>query len=321
MATVPCVCVGGGGGCKVTNTTVAEYLSAFGYVYNDSDPLNDTYQSIISSVATKNNLGSNTAWKALCEACLRARALLYCSNTPGDCGTTRQAVNTAALQNLQTLGVAGSLAGQGIKIGSEIASLAGLGGTLLSGITFGASALLQGILQIFQNHAAAEQKQATALCQLCPQVTAAIISTDAAIYAGSDSQSAGIANIQTIATQFRTAVQPLTHGDDAFFGYSAICDALALESNYTYMLAFSGQSTPVTAAEPVNPATQTTASATVTSASGVGAQNIPVASTGINAAIVPQTNLLSSLPSYIWLLLGAAVIIAFMGGERSQEAA
>jgi hypothetical protein len=319
----PCVCVGGGGGCSVATTTVQEYLAAFGYTYNPSDPLSDTYQSIMAAVVTKDNPSGNVAaWKALCEACLRARGLLYCSNTPGDCGTTRQSVNQAALTNLQTLGVTGTIAGQGIKIGSEIASLAGAGGTLLSGVTFGASALLSGILTILQKHAQAEQNQATVLCQLCPQVTAAIIATDAAIYAGSDSQSAGIANVQEIAAQFRTAVTPFTHGADAFAGYAAICDALAMESSYLYMIAFSGQQTPTSEAEPVATATQTPASAVVVGSTAIASQNIPIASTGINAAVVPVTSLLTSLPSWIWIVLAAIVFIAFSGGRESvQEAA
>jgi hypothetical protein len=319
-ATVPCVCVGGGGGCSVANTTVEEYLAAFGYTYNPSDPLADTYQTIMAAIVTKDSPSGNVAaWKALCEACLRARGLLYCSNTPGDCGTTHQATNQAALSNLQTLGVTGQIAGTGIKIGSEVASLAGAGGALLSGVTFGASALLQGILAIFQNHAAAEQKQATALCQLCPQVTAAIIATDAAIYAGSDSQSAGIANVQTVAAQFRAAVAPLTHGEDAFAGYAAICDALAMQSSYLYMIAFSGQSTPVQAAEPVATATQTQASAAVTGATAISDANVAIASTGINAAILPASNLLSSLPSWVWIVfVGMGILLV---SQRQEVAA
>lgn len=315
-----CVCVGGGGGCSVASTTVEQYLSAFGYVYNSSDPLADTYQSIMSAVLTMDGSPSNVnAWKALCEACLRARGLLYCSNNPGDCGTTRQATNQAALSNLKSLGITGQIAGQGISIGSEIASLAGQAGGILSAATFGASALLTGILTILQNHAKAEANQANVLCELCPQVTAAIISTDAAIYAGSDSQQAGIANVQEIAAQFRATVAPLTHGQDAFAGYSAICDALAMQTSYLYMIAFSGQQTPVQSAEPVAVATQTAASAGVVAASGISDANIPLASTGVNAALAPSPSLFSSLPSWVWLVVAAVAILFFVGPKRVAE--
>jgi hypothetical protein len=321
VATTPCVCVGGGGGCSVANTTVEEYLAAFGYTYDPNDPLADTYQSIMSAIVTKDNPSGNVpAWKTLCEACLRARSLLYCSNTPGDCGTTHQATNQAALSNLQTLGVVGQLSGEGIQIGSTIANLAGAGGALLSGVTFGASALLQGILTIFQNHAKAEQTQATALCQLAPQVTAAIISTDAAIYAGSDSQNSGITNIQEIATQFRAAVAKLTHGEDAFAGYAAICDALAMETSYLYMIAFSSQevTAPPNIATAVSAATP--AAAAIIEANGLSAGNVAVASTGINAAIVPATNLFASLPSWFWLVAAAGIFLAFSGGSQENAA-
>jgi hypothetical protein len=322
VATTPCVCVGGGGGCSVANTTVEEYLAAFGYAYDSDDPLSDTYQSIMSAIVTKDNPSGNVpAWKALCEACLRARSLLYCSNTPGDCGTTHQATNQAALTNLQTLGVAGQLSGQGIQIGSTIANLAGAGGALLSGVTFGASALLQGILTIFENHAKAEQQQASVLCQLCPQVTAAIIATDAAIYAGSDSQNSGITNVQEIAVQFRAAVAKFTHGADAFAGYAAICDALAMETSYLYMIAFSSQSVtaPPNIATAVAPATQ--AAAAIVEANGLSAGNAAIASTGINAAIVPATSLFSSLPSWFWLLAVAGIFLAFSGSGSQETAA
>ena len=320
MASAPCVCVGGGGGCSIASTTVEQYLTAFGYVYNDSDPLSDTYQSIMGAVVTKDGVTGNiAAWKALCEACLRARGLLYCSNNPGDCGTTRQATNQAALTNLKSLGIAGQIAGQGISIGSQIASLAGQAGGILSAATFGASALLTGILTILQNHAKAEANQANVLCELCPQVTAAIISTDAAIYAGSDSQQAGIANVQEVASQFRETVAPLTHGQDAFAGYAAICDALAMQTSYLYMIAFSGQQTPTNAAQPVASATQNNASAAVTTSSGLSAANIPGASTGINSALLQTPSIFSSLPSWIWIVVVAVAILFFAGPKRVAE--
>ena len=229
--TTPCICVGGGGGCT-PNGTVEEYLAGFGYAYNSADPLASTYQLVLAQNAPKGyTLAKNPQWFALAEACLRARALLYCTKTPGDCGGVYgSTVASTAGDNAALASTSLGLAETGASIGESVAGVS----SALGPITAGVGAIVGTIIQVFQAHAQAEARQANALCSLCPAASRQIAQIDAAVAIGSATESQAVSGLQQLAISFAGAVASLEHGEDAFAGYVAIFNSLVAISPYYY---------------------------------------------------------------------------------------
>ena len=274
-----------------------QYVEAFGYAYNANDSLQDQYASVLAAIAASDNIPSSeqSAWKSLGEACMRTRSLLYCSNTPGDCTTTKQSVNAAAASNLASVSQVGGLAKTGIGATGTILGATGIAsGVVLSGITLGAGIILTAILTIFENHAAAEAKQANALCALCPEASAAIQATDLAVLSGQATPSQGIANLKALAQSFRNSTAGLTKACNAFCGYAAILDAIAAESDYFYTTQLA--SAPVVAGAVIQAAASTPAS-------------------------ISAGTLLTSIPTWTWVILAAAILFAYGEGESQKVAA
>ena len=223
-----CVCVAGGGGCSVANTTVGEYLSAFGIPYNQNDPL--PYKAALS-VTKPAGLGSfSNFYFALGEACLRARALLFCNARPGDCGAPQQ-------QGVNSLQLAGAIGGTGINVSSALtsgmAAAAGLS-SVAAAATAGAGLILTVVLAHFQEHAAAEAEQSDVLCKLTPQFNASVANVDAAVFSGQADAGQAINTLQQLAGQFASADSHLVKSCNAFCVYNAIALAFAEISKYLY---------------------------------------------------------------------------------------
>lgn len=342
-----CVCIGGGGGCSVSSTTTEQYLSAFGYAYDPNNPQLPAIEQVLSA-SVPSGQGNVTAWKALARACLIARTLLYCKSTPGDCNTTPTGTKNA-LAGLQTAGQVSSL---GISTGSSIATILGVGSTAAIGAaTLGAGLALTVVLDVLEHHAAAEQTQATVLCNLCPQFSAGIQAVDAAVFSGQITAQQGEAYLQQLAQQFKSAVAPYTKTCNAFCGYGAIMSAMATYSSQLYQTGIRSALPGVTGLRALS-----AAPAPIYTASPVLVGSVPYQSPGNMLGQPPlfsqnplspsapgsfygyeapgsyesyggtapglaQQNLLSSIPIWAWIVIAFLAILAFTGGGRRAEAA
>lgn len=303
-----CICVGGGGGCK-PNGTVQDYLSGFGFSYDPNDPLAATYRMIISQDHVP---GNNPQWEALAEACMRARAMLYCQSSPGDCNVTAASVGSE-------LSTVGQFTSAGIGAGSELAGALGLAsGAALGAATLGAGVVASAIIDIFQNHAAAEARQANALCQLCPQFTASMRQVDSAVANRVISPTEGAQLIAQLAQNFSSEDASLAKSCNAFCGYNAIAKCLADISPYYYQqnppiqpiaqaappaLAASAPAPPPVQAAPVQQA-QAPRSSSVVTANSIGTS--------------PQS-FFSLMPTWVWIILGVLVAILLLGEDEPQQ--
>lgn len=298
-----CVCVGGGGGCSVASTTVQQYLTAFGYVYNPSDPLASAYPVIIAKHNPSPGTTNGKAWAQLAEACLRARNLLYCKSVPFDCGG-------ASGNPLGSFQLAGQLGSTGISAGNLAATAAGFAGTTLSAVTFGAGAALTGIIDYFEAHAAAEARQANALCGLCPQFSQAMQQIDALVKNGSISQSQGIQAMQTLALQFKGQDAALTKACNAFCGYNAIVDCMADESSYLYAI-----DAPPPAVPSLGAPSEGEALPVVSGIVGAPNAPSPPSVSGNISFIGPPSSIGGiSVPAWFWIALAAVVLFSFAEG-------
>jgi hypothetical protein len=226
---MPCVCVNGGGGCSVANTTVQEYLTGFGVPYIPNDPL--PYQPVLAKFKPAGIGSFATFYQNLGEACLRARALLFCNTRPGDCGAIQGSGGISGEQ------IAGVVGGTGISVASALtaplAAAAGL--SAVAGVaTAGAGLVLTAVLQIFQNHAAAEAQQSNVLCQLIPQFNQLVQKVDQAVFTGQATPEQAIITLQQAAQQFANADSHLTKSCNAFCAFNAIAAAFSEISKYIY---------------------------------------------------------------------------------------
>jgi hypothetical protein len=215
-----------GGGCVPTTTSVQAWLSAFGYEYDENDPLAQDYANVIAEAPSDVR---GAVWDALCEACMRARAMLFCNSTPGDSGTTQSA---AASSN--ALGVSlGKSLGTEEQIGSDAATALGIA---VPGVGAIAGAALDEVLSIFAAHAKAEEAQSNALSSLSPQVTQAIRQADYAVANGTATPEDAQTFLENVSTQMASSDASLTKSCNAFCGYNAIVAAIAQVSQYYYAL-------------------------------------------------------------------------------------
>jgi hypothetical protein len=209
------------------NQTVAEWLAQFGYTYNASDPLQADYNSVITADAPAGVMGAGPqepGFGNLCEACLRARAVLYYKTSPGDCGTATPLVDPSATD----LSVAAS-------VGGSVASAAGLAipglGTIISLIE-----------SIFEEHAEAVQTEETTLCAVSIQATPAIKSIDAGVAAGTITPAQGIANMAQLVQTMNTGLAKIekTPTDAAAYYVGVMNAHLSFAQIYYPLLAPAG---------------------------------------------------------------------------------
>jgi hypothetical protein len=227
------ICVGGGeNSASSYSTSALAYVAGFGYTWNSADPLASVYPLIMSQYRPTGQAAGG-AWDALCEACMRTRTMLFCNKVPNDCGSgdvnPLTSVNTA--KQLSGLGISGASTGIGIAnaFGAGISSVAG---SIIPGIGIALSA----ILQIFQNHAAAEAKQANVLCSLNPYASSAIQQIDAAILAGVDSPNAGYSAMVQLGVQYTGGLAAIYKKGNAADGYERIMACQIAASLYRYGL-------------------------------------------------------------------------------------
>jgi hypothetical protein len=206
-----------GGGCVPTSTSVEAWLSAFGYTYEENDPLATDYANLIAqSPSAFNSGGLYSAWPALAEACMRSRAMLFCNSSPGDSGSTQATSSTSDLLE---------------QAGEQAASLVPVAGQVLSDV-----------LEVFQAHAAAEKAQATALATLAPQITEAFRRADASVAAGTSTQEQAIAFLQQTSLSAQQSWSALTKSCNAFCWFNQILNLMVSVSEYYYQLGISAAS-------------------------------------------------------------------------------
>jgi hypothetical protein len=201
-----------GGGCVPTATDPAQWLQAFGYQYNASDPLDSVYSDIIATMSPSTI--DNASFDALAEACMRSRAILFCNQNPGDSGSTQaQAVSSSTLEAENSAETAASL----IPVP-------------------GVSQVLSLVLSVFTAHAQAEKAQANALSTLTPQITEAIRRADASVYSGASTPDQAIAFLQQTMIQAQQSWASLTKNCNAFCWYNAILQMMVTVSEHYYAI-------------------------------------------------------------------------------------
>lgn len=314
------LCIGGSNSAALEgNQSAQNYLAFFGYSYNPNDPLIGQYQATAASVCPKGLNGTKfyTSWLGLAQACMMARAVLFCSKTPGDCSPAFS-VQVGAGQGVQVAAASTKLALQGASIGE---SIAGVTATSVLGLaTLGIGAVLGPILSIFSAHAQAVAEQANALCTLCPKATETILQIDEAVGLGQVSPQEGVLALQQLATQFKQAIANLTNSCNAFCAYGGILDAIAAISPAYYLGAPApapapvqyNQNVPVTgntySSSAPSPVSQppVTESAYVSSLPG-GGSAVPSVLSG-----APILSSLSGVSPTLLLLILAAIVLALV---------
>lgn len=215
-----------GGGCVPTSTDPSAWVSAFGYTYNPSDPLASVYGDLIANAP--NGLTAQLAWKALAEACMRTRAMLFCNQTPGDSGSTYSSSNNSNL-----LGVSVQLGQSGAALGEGVAGVAAT--SALGAATAGVGIVFSALLSAIQAHAQAEARQANALSSLGPYVTECIRKADIAVAQGAAPEDA-ISFLQQSFMAVKNSWAPLLKSCNAFCWYNAILDLIVQVSAQYYQL-------------------------------------------------------------------------------------
>jgi hypothetical protein len=222
------LCIGGG---SVPTGTADAYLAAFGY--SGPYPLAD---SVYRAIAAKDHgtakisrgPGGQDNWLELAVACMKARAVLFCNDSPNDTPQTVSKVGGIASAGLGT--TTGALGLAGVSIAGTTAGLA-LGAATL-GLTIG----LTIALDIFAHHAQAEQTQRTVLAQICPAATSAIRAIDVEVQSGNATSAQAMLALNQLYTQFVAAVSKYENDCNAFCWYDNIVKCLVDVSEQLYQL-------------------------------------------------------------------------------------
>jgi hypothetical protein len=253
-----------GGGCVPTDTSVEDWVEAFGYTYNPSDPLASTYTDLIASAPAQFRSGGlYAAWPALAEACMRTRAMLFCNQSPGDAGSTNS--QSVASNTLTATSIAGEATNE-IPVP-------------------GLSEILGPILQVFQEHAEAETKQATALSTLGPQITEAIRRADASVLDGTSTPDQAIAFLQQTMAAAQQSWGGLVKNCNAFCWYNAILNLLVQISEYYYQLTVSQAAIEQSNEENIVPSGANIPANATTTVSGTPSTAVTAAATALNQTI------------------------------------
>jgi hypothetical protein len=147
---------------------------------------------VVAAVAQSKPPGVNATYAIACEACLRARGILYYHSTPGDCGAPSSIPGVAAPQ---IAGLSGSAAG-GIASGLGAAGI--IGGAATLGITTAISVGVGAIEGIFAHHAEAVKNEQNTICAVMNYFNPLITRIDAAVKSGVLSPDAGCAALTQI---------------------------------------------------------------------------------------------------------------------------
>ena len=251
------LCIGGG---SVPTGTADSYLAAFGY--SGPYPLADSVYRAIASQdhpgKTSKGPGGQDNWIELSVACMKARAVLFCNDRPGDTAQTVATVGQIAEGGLGA--TTGSLGLAGVTLAGTTAGLA------LGAATLGLGIGLTVALDIFQHHAQAEQTQRTVLANICPAATSAIRAIDAEVQAGRATAADAILALNQLYNQFVSAVQQYENNCNAFCWYDYIVKCLVDVSTDLYSLDQyqPAPASPVVKSGAVPPSTQHAANTTMT---------------------------------------------------------
>lgn len=226
-------CIGGGGQDGWLSLSASEILNAFGYAYDSSDPLTYTYPIVAKRY---NPYASGSKWYGpfnnFAEACMRSRAILFCNQSPGDCGVSSQSLE--ASNTAQFVGQIGSTGIEAAQTVGTLAKLTGTAASILGSVTAGAGFVLSAIVSAFQRHAQAVANQSHALCELAPEMTQNIAEIDASVAAGRDSATDAANAIAQLAAEFQNAIASLEKNCNAFCMYHALIECVSAITPYYY---------------------------------------------------------------------------------------
>jgi hypothetical protein len=298
------VCVGGGSNSSFSSNP-QDYVTQFGYVWSSTDPYAVVYPLILAQLRPKSQKAGGP-WDALCEACMRTRAILFCNTKPGDCQTS-----VLGTSSLSLVSSTSKLALSGAQLGE---SIAGVASSALGVATLGIGIILSGVLQIFQAHAAAEARQSSALCGIAGPATNAIQATDAAVASGQASPAQGYATMQQIYTAMVGSLASIYKSGNAADGYDEIMECQVALAGYRYgIVAF-----PVSVSSPIT-SVSVSPNATIAASAGTSSLEVsnPVAASLAPVAVAPMpVSEISTSTILIVIVIALAVFWLSTRGAR-----
>jgi hypothetical protein len=196
-------------------------------------PIPDDKQYYITAVRnTPGNFVGATkkaGFVALCEACLRARGILYSKQSPGDCGSGSSPISgigsgqIVGLSGQAASGVVGGLGAAGALSG---AATFGIG----TAVTFAVSA----IEGIFQHHSQAVANEQGTICSVARYFNPLVQQIDAAVRSGEISAAQGVAYMKQVTNQAINGLQSILSGTNAASYFIGVLKAFADFANYLY---------------------------------------------------------------------------------------
>lgn len=295
MSTSTNVCIGGGE-TDVFSSNAQDYVTKFGYLWNPSDPFAVAYPLIINQYRPSGQKPGGP-WDALAEGCMRTRAILFCNKTPGDCASYSS--GAPSLGTIQGVSAAAKIGTTATSVIGSIAGIASVTGPIAAGVGIAVSE----ILQVFQAHAAAEQRQSTALCGIAGPTTNAIQGVDAAIAQGQDTPASGAAAMSYIYSQMVAALGSIFKKGNAADGYERVMQCQVALAQYRYGI--------IPLPVPLGGSLQT---ATVTPIAGTSEVETPITVTPVSTGVVGSQVQSSGVAAI--LLVAAAVVIFLIATRR-----
>ena len=228
---------------------------------------------------------------------------------PGTADCAASGVSGGA-QNLQLAGKVGGLA-----LTAAATPWAGAGTALITGpVTFGISIAIAGIVgifsTIFSHHAAAVKKEQNVLCTAVPAANNYLDVIDQAVASGAASAQKALQALDSLASDFRSAVSGIYKSCNAACVMQMCLDA-ALATQRAKYSALAAQQAAAPTSVPVTTITPSVAPG----AAAAGPTAAPVVASGSTLTIPPAAapSSTTSLPS--WWPLAALVLFGFVVSE------
>lgn len=166
--------------------------------------------------------GAPSSFAMVCEACLRARGLIYWKSTPGDCP---KPTASTGIGGGQVVGLSGQAAA-GV--------LGGVGALAIPGVGPALSVAVAGLTELFTHHTQAVQTEQSTICAVAGYFNPLLRQIDAAVKAGTITDQEGIKYVQQFANQAIAGLQSIYKPCNAACVYQAILRAHADFVGYFY---------------------------------------------------------------------------------------
>lgn len=167
-------------------------------------------------------------FRTLCEACLRARGLIYWKSQPGDCPAPSP---IPGISTGQVVGLSGTAA-SGVIGGLGEAGV--LAGPATLGISTAVSIAVSAISSIFTHHAQAVANEQATICAVAAYFNPLVKQIDAAVASGQITASQGVTYMTQIVNTAIQGLQSIMQTCNAACWYSGVLKAFIDYSNSFY---------------------------------------------------------------------------------------